>query len=267
MTAMTAGASALLGAGVSEPFGQGWSQFAELGIALLLSCAIGLEREIRQKAAGLRTYTVVGLGAALFTLISKYGFTDVLHVGEVALDPSRMAAQIVSGLGFIGAGVIFVQRGSVRGLTTAATIWLTAAVGSAAAAGLPVLAVSTTAAYFVVCYGLRPLTHRLARLRTLPTVFRITYTGGHGLLRSVLDEFTGAGFAVLEFATLAAGSGDTSSAGLPGSERAEDEGPAIGPIVEVSVAVQGRGDLDELTANLARIPGVLSCNRSSPGDE
>ena len=74
-----------LAAGVSEPFGQGWTQVAEFVIALLLSGAIGLEREIRQKAAGLRTYTTVGVGAALFTLVSKYGFTDVLHSGTVML--------------------------------------------------------------------------------------------------------------------------------------------------------------------------------------
>ncbi|MFE3875906.1 MgtC/SapB family protein [Kitasatospora sp. NPDC059146] len=151
--------------GIIEPSVQGWAQLADgFGIALMLSGVIGPGREIRQKAAGLRTYTVVGLGAAPFTLISKYGFTDVLHSGTVSVDPSRMAAQIVSWLGFIGAGVIFVQRGSVCGLTTAATIWLTAAVGSAAAAGLPVLACLATAAYFLLSYGLRPMVLRLPQL-------------------------------------------------------------------------------------------------------
>src|SRR5512142_3569768 len=81
--------------------GQGWHQAGELGVALLLSGAIGLEREVRQKDAGLRTHTLVGIGAALFMLVSKYGFTDVLENRLVALDPSRMAAQIVSGIGFI----------------------------------------------------------------------------------------------------------------------------------------------------------------------
>jgi putative Mg2+ transporter-C (MgtC) family protein len=120
--------------------GQGWHQAAELGVALLLSAAIGLERDIRQKDAGLRTHTLVGIGAALFVLISKYGFTDVLERGLVVLDPSRVAAQIVSGIGFLGAGLIFVRRDAVRGLTTAASVWVTAAVGSAAGAGLLVLA-------------------------------------------------------------------------------------------------------------------------------
>ena len=93
---------------ISEPTGQGFSQFAELGIAFLLSAVIGLEREIRHKSAGLRTYTVVGTAAALFLLISKYGFTNVLAKDLVVLDPSRVAAQIVTGIGFIGGGLIFV---------------------------------------------------------------------------------------------------------------------------------------------------------------
>ena len=93
-----------------EPLGQGWLQFAELGLALVLSAAIGLEREIRQKSAGLRTYTLVGLASALIVLISKYGFTNILANGQVVLDPSRISAQIVSGIGFIGGGVIFVRK-------------------------------------------------------------------------------------------------------------------------------------------------------------
>src|ERR1700691_3232780 len=130
--------------------GQGWRQAGELALALVLSASIGLEREIRQKNAGLRTHTLVGVGAALFMLISKYGFTDVLEPGLVVLDPSRMAAQIVSGVGFLGAGLIFVRRDSVRGLTTAASVWITAAVGSAAGAGLLVLAALATGMYMAV---------------------------------------------------------------------------------------------------------------------
>ena len=78
--------------------GEGWLQAGELGLALVLSALIGLEREVRQKHAGLRTHTLVGVGAALFMLISKYGFTDVLQPRLVVLDPSRVAAQIVTGV-------------------------------------------------------------------------------------------------------------------------------------------------------------------------
>lgn len=135
---------------ISEPTGQGISQFVELGIAFLLSALIGLEREIRHKSAGLRTYTVVGTAAALFLLISKHGFTDVLVANRVVLDPSRVAAQIVTGIGFIGAGLIFVREDRVAGLTTAATVWLVTGIGMACGAGLPLLAVAATVAYFIV---------------------------------------------------------------------------------------------------------------------
>src|ERR1700753_935952 len=104
-----------------------WDLVWRIGLALALSASIGLDRELRQKSAGLRTYTLVGVGSALFMLISKYGFFDVLKENEVILDPSRVAAQIVSGIGFIGAGLIFVRRDSVRGLTTAAGVSLPAA--------------------------------------------------------------------------------------------------------------------------------------------
>jgi putative Mg2+ transporter-C (MgtC) family protein len=137
---------------ISEVSGQGAKQFIELGCAFILSAAIGLEREIRHKSAGLRTYTVVGTTAALFLLISKYGFTDVLVSGTIVLDPSRVAAQIVTGIGFIGAGLIFVRGDRVQGLTTAATVWLVTGIGMACGAGLPWLALAVTGAYFVVAF-------------------------------------------------------------------------------------------------------------------
>jgi putative Mg2+ transporter-C (MgtC) family protein len=99
---------------LGEPTGQTWVQLAELALAFILSASIGLEREIRQKSAGLRTYTLVGFSSALVMLVSKYGFTDILESGRVVLDPSRIAAQIVSGIGFIGGGLIFVRKDIVR---------------------------------------------------------------------------------------------------------------------------------------------------------
>ena len=140
--------------------GEGWRQAEELGLALLLSSIIGLEREIHQKSAGLRTHTLVGVGAALFMLVSKYGFSDVLEPDRVILDPSRMAAQIVTGVGFLGAGIIFVRRDSVRGLTTAAAVWVTAAIGACAGAGLPILATLTTVMYLLVALVYPELSRR-----------------------------------------------------------------------------------------------------------
>ena len=133
---------------LGEPIGQSSLQLAELALAFVLSASIGLEREIRQKSAGLRTYTLVGFSSALVMLVSKYGSTNVLESGRVVLDPSRIAAQIVSGIGFIGGGLIFVRKDIVRGLTTAATVWLTAAVGMACGAGLPILAIAVTVGPF-----------------------------------------------------------------------------------------------------------------------
>lgn len=115
--------------------GQGGRQLVGLLAAFVLSGIIGLEREIAGKSAGLRTQTIVGTSAALILLVSKYGFDDVLADGIVILDPSRVAAQIVSGIGFLGAGIIIMRRGAVHGLTTAAAIWESAAVGILRAPG------------------------------------------------------------------------------------------------------------------------------------
>ena len=102
-----------------------------LGAAAVLGGAIGLERELRERQAGLRTHLVVSVGAALFTLVSAYGFAG----WDSKVDPTRIAAQIVTGIGFLGAGAIIRQGLSVRGLTTAATLWLVAAIGMATGAG------------------------------------------------------------------------------------------------------------------------------------
>src|SRR5580704_8142720 len=173
-----------------EPDGQGWSQLAQLGMAFVLSALIGLEREYRQKSAGFRTYTVVGLAAALIMLISKYGFTDVLQADRVVLDPSRVAAQIVTGIGFIGGGVIFMRREIVQGLTTAAIVWLTAGVGMACGAGLPLLAIAVTAGHFIVVFALTPVARQVQRFSRPVVDVRLTYEGGRGTLREALATCT-----------------------------------------------------------------------------
>jgi putative Mg2+ transporter-C (MgtC) family protein len=127
-----------------------------LGVAALLTGAIGAERELRERAAGLRTHMLVGVGSALFTLVSAYAWGDFFVAGAAAqqrLDPTRIAAQIVSGIGFLGAGAILRQGLSVRGLTTAAGLWVSAAIGMAAAAAFWPAAIVTTA---IVMLGLGP---------------------------------------------------------------------------------------------------------------
>src|ERR1044072_6575184 len=125
--------------------GQGTRQIVELFVAFGLTSLIGLEGEIQGKRAGGGTQTIVGTAAALILLVSKYGFTDVLQDGLVVVDPSRVAARIVSGLGFLGAGIIIFRRGSVLGLATAPAVWEPAAIGMAAGAGLLLLAFTVTA--------------------------------------------------------------------------------------------------------------------------
>src|SRR5580765_588767 len=100
-----------------------------LAVAAGLGAAIGLERELDEKAAGLRTHMLVALGSALFTLVSAYGFSEFIGKDHVSFDPARIAAQIVTGIGFLGAGVILRSGFTVRGLTTAASLWLVAAIG------------------------------------------------------------------------------------------------------------------------------------------
>jgi putative Mg2+ transporter-C (MgtC) family protein len=237
---------------------EGWRQIGELSLALGLSALIGLEREIRQRSAGLRTHALVGVGAALFMLISKYGFTDVLEPRLVVLDPSRVAAQIVTGIGFIGGGLIFVRRDAVRGLTTAAGIWVTAAIGAAAGAGLPIIAVFTTGAYALVVLGFPPLVRRLPRSSTAISVLRVRYLDGRGILREVLRHATGAGFVVAEVATQAVALGQETISG----REAPLENQA--PLVEVSLQIHGRGSVEQLAAELSEMAGVEAVSAGDP---
>ena len=114
-----------------------WHVTLRLGLAAVLGGAIGVERELRDREAGIRTHLLVSLGSALFTLVSAYGFHQFLASGDavVRADPTRIAAQIVTGIGFLGAGAIIREGLSVRGLTTAATLWVVAAIGMACGAG------------------------------------------------------------------------------------------------------------------------------------
>jgi putative Mg2+ transporter-C (MgtC) family protein len=249
-----------------ELTGQGWLQIEELGLAFVLSALIGLEREIRQKSAGLRTHTLVGLGAALIMLISKYGFTDVLVEGRIVVDPSRVAAQVVSGIGFIGGGLIFVRRDSVRGLTTAAIVWVTAAVGMACGGGLPILAVLATAAHFTVVFGFRHIAMHLPKSRWVPSVLQLSYEDGHEVLRDVLLVCTQNDFAVsrLRFERSVSGNlaspEDAIEGTAPHNADADGDGEGAGPkhIATVVLEVQGVRSVSKLAAKLASIDGVVS---------
>lgn len=238
----------------------------DIALALGLTGLVGLEREWRQKAAGLRTHTVVGVGAALFMVISKYGFFDVLG-DNVVVDPSRVAAQIVSGIGFIGGGLIFVRRDMVRGLTTAATVWLAAAIGAAAGASLYLVAVATTGMYFLVVLGFAPLANKLPRTRFAFSVLRVTYEDGRGLLRTIVQICTAKGYFVADLELVRSddhgrggdhGPSGPSEPGIPGGPGA----PAADTIAQrrhvvVLIELEGQRDPGELVHELGALAGVV----------
>ncbi|MFD7046246.1 MgtC/SapB family protein, partial [Rhodococcus jostii] len=145
---------------------------ARIGIAFILGLAVGLERQWRARMAGLRTNVLVSVGSALFVLFGAYAFTD-----NAEADPTRVAAQVVSGIGFLGAGVIWRQHGSISGLNTAATLWATAAVGVLAGGGLYVAAAVGTVTIVLANTILRPLARTINRQptsgREVPTVYTL----------------------------------------------------------------------------------------------
>jgi putative Mg2+ transporter-C (MgtC) family protein len=132
-----------------------------LVVAAVLGGLVGLERERLEWAAGMRTHALVSLGSALFMVVSIFGFSDVLTEQHVILDPSRVAAQVASGIGFIGAGTIIFRREIVKGLTTAASIWAVAAVGLAVGGGMFLAAGSATLLALALLVLARPVKQRL----------------------------------------------------------------------------------------------------------
>ena len=141
-------------------------------VAALLGGMIGFEREYRAKEAGLRTHFLVAMGSALFMIVSQYGFNAVLGT-SITLDPSRVAAQVVSGIGFIGAGTIIFQKHVIKGLTTAAGLWVTSAIGLACGSGLYLLSVAST---LLVLLCLEPIFFILMRIgsRTISVTISTT---------------------------------------------------------------------------------------------
>ncbi|MBT2383603.1 MgtC/SapB family protein [Streptomyces sp. ISL-11] len=233
--------------------GQGARQFAELAIALLLSSLVGLERELQQKSAGLRTHTLVGVGSALFMEVSIHGFNAVAGLTAAQQDPSRVAAQIVSGIGFIGGGLIFVRRDAVRGLTTAATIWLTCAVGMACGGGLPLLGAAATLVHFLVVRGFPVVTRRLAMVPGDRVELRLSYRTRRGLLGRVLELCTKRGFRVTDVHIEPDPAADTREKG-----RCKEAG--------VVLSLEGKGSAYPLVEELMDWDGILGVGVRSAQD-
>lgn len=168
-----------------------WDLLARLGAAAGLGAAIGIERELRDREAGLRTHVLVSVGSALFTIVSAYGFHDFIVNGGpvIRADPTRIAAQIVTGIGFLGAGAIIREGLSVRGLTTAATLWGVAAIGMASGAGYYSAAVFGTAIVILALWPLRALAFRmLERARPEEQRIVVELTGATSELLAELER-------------------------------------------------------------------------------
>ena len=203
-----------------------WTHLGLLALALTLGTLIGAEREFEGKPAGMRTHALIAMGAALFTLASKYGF-EAMN-GEVA-DTSRVAAQIVSGIGFLGAGVIFFQRNLVFGMTTAASIWMTTAIAMACAAGMPLIAVGAAVMHLVIVAGLQPLERVIGRFAKHSGRLLLTYTSGSALA-TALKLCTSRGFTVTEVSTERSLEGERST----------------------MLTLRGRGSIAQLTSDLSQ---------------
>jgi putative Mg2+ transporter-C (MgtC) family protein len=176
-----------------------------LALAVVLGGMIGVEREWRDRTAGLRTHILVCLGAAAFTILSAYGFRDWATDFSSSVrpninqDPTRIAAQIVTGIGFLGAGAIFRSEDGVRGLTTAASLWIMAAIGMAVGAGYYELAIEATVLILLVLVGLRTVSHRINRSNRGEQVPLVMQVSGASAIGSVLDAIAAVSGGVTNF--------------------------------------------------------------------
>lgn len=166
-----------------------------LAISALLCSLLGLERRYHLKDAGVKTHALVGVGACLFTIVSMFGFHTHALPGA-PIDPSRLAAQIISGIGFLGAGLIFVNNDTVKGLTTAATVWVCAAIGVACGVGMVFLACVTVFLHFVLVFIVGPLVERIPSGRPNERLV-IEYEAEKGVMRRILLTATGLGFTAM----------------------------------------------------------------------
>jgi putative Mg2+ transporter-C (MgtC) family protein len=165
---------------------------ARVSVATASGAVVGWERERQGRLAGMRTHALVAVGACLFTIVGAYGFPELTRGPNV--DPMRVAAQIVSGIGFIGGGAIIRDRGEIRGVTTAAALWASAALGMAAGAGLPLAAAVGLVAVLFTLVGLRAVRDRLLRPLTHDhQTISVSYRRGHGTLGPLIEAIESGG--------------------------------------------------------------------------
>ena len=164
-------------------------------VAGILGAIIGLDREYRAKEAGYRTHFLVSLGSALIMIVSQYGFQDIIKESSVTLDPSRVAAQVVSGIGFIGAGTIIFQKQIVRGLTTAAGLWATAGIGLAVGAGMYVIGI---VAMLLTLVGLEALSYIFKSVGIKSSMITFS-TENKNILKLITDKFNSKDYRIVSY--------------------------------------------------------------------
>lgn len=164
-------------------------------VAGILGAIIGLDREYRAKEAGYRTHFLVSLGSALIMIVSQYGFQEIIKENSVTLDPSRVAAQVVSGIGFIGAGTIILQKQIVRGLTTAAGIWATAGIGLAVGAGMYAIGIATTVLTLI---GLELLSYIFKSVGMKSSMIAFS-TNNKDTLMQIADRFNSKDYMIVSY--------------------------------------------------------------------
>lgn len=209
-------------------------------VSAALGSVVGLERSRRESAPGLRTHMLVCVGSTLFMIVSQFGFGDILGAPNVVLDPSRIAAQVVSGIGFLGAGAIILRREMVQGLTTAAGIWAVAAVGLAVGGGLFLAAVIATGLMLVILSVMKPLEKKFF-LKRRGLVINVTANFQEPALASMESALTSSGLRLKRLVV----------------HRGENSGDD-----QVEIAVSGKGDenvtkmVAAFIAKVRDIPGV-----------
>lgn len=173
-----------------------WELLVRLLVACICGCIIGVERSFRQKEAGIRTHIILALGAALMMIVSKYGFFDIaeMDMNSLRADGSRIASNIVTGISFLGAGVIFVRGGSIKGLTTAAGIWATAGVGMALGAGMYTIGIVCTIGMIVIQLILHKFMPFSENMET--NIISIKINEGSQALEEITEQLTQAGIMV-----------------------------------------------------------------------
>lgn len=212
-----------------------------LPVAALLGSIIGADRERLAWAAGLRTHMLVSVGACLIMIVSAFGFADVLGSRNVVLDPSRVAAQVVSGIGFLGAGSILLRGEVIRGLTTAASLWTVAAVGLAVGGGLYVEAVAATVVILIILAGIKPLEERFQQRHKSHEIVLEAEPGQLSI--AALD--TALGYRARRITKYVARPSET-----PGLED-----------VAITLTRLSPGEVEEIKRDLARVRGVRKVGR------